>query len=87
VDTVPLVFVHVGESDTLKTCSMSLAGVTAGLPTRGDESHLELFVEPLGPDEAREADRAGGPGGNAAFDELTTCDVRHEPGSFISSNE
>ncbi len=55
------------------------------LSARGDESHLEFFVESLGPDEARETNSACGSDGNGALNKLTTRDVRHELSSFTFS--
>jgi hypothetical protein len=78
VDTVPPGFVDLGEGDTLKACPMGLARMGPSLSARCDESHLEFFVESLGPDEARETNRARGCNGSGTFDKLTTSNVRHE---------
>jgi hypothetical protein len=72
VDAVPPGFVNLGEGYTLKTCPMGLARMGSSLSTRGDESHLEFFVESLRPDEAWETNRACCPNGSGAFQKLTT---------------
>jgi hypothetical protein len=69
---IPPGFVNLGEGDTLKACPMGLARMGSSLSTRGDESHLEFFVESLRPDEAWETNRACCPNGSGAFQKLTT---------------
>ena len=82
-DATPPGLVHFRKSDALQ--AGLVAEVRMGLcpPLGGNESHLELFIEPLGPDEARETHRAGGADGHSTLDKLTTRNVRHEPGSFL----
>jgi hypothetical protein len=64
VDAAPPGFVDLGEGDTLKAFLMACTRMGPAPSAHSDKSHLEFFVESLGPDEARETNRACGCSGS-----------------------
>jgi hypothetical protein len=74
-DTAPAGFVNLGESDALAAFTVGCTNVGVGTSAYGDESNLEFLVEPLGPDELREAKGARSSYGGGTLYKLTTCDV------------
>ena len=50
VDATPPALIDLGEGDTLTAFSVGCAGMGSASSAHSDESHLEFFVESMGPD-------------------------------------